>query len=79
MGVTVIGGLTMSTLLTLLIVPAAFSLAVGVERWIGPRLGKRLLTYKPGDELGGGPVIEGPTGGPALPPAPGKLGYDPAE
>lgn len=79
MGVTVIGGLTMSTILTLLIVPAAFSLAVGVERWIGPRLGRRLLTYKPGDELGSGPVIEGPAGGPALPPATGKLGYDPAE
>ena len=79
MGVTVIGGLAMSTILTLLIVPAAFSLAVGVERWIGPRLGKRLLTYKPGDELGSGPVIEGPVGGPALPPATGKLGYDPAE
>ncbi|MDQ1229525.1 MULTISPECIES: efflux RND transporter permease subunit [unclassified Sphingomonas] len=79
MGVTVIGGLAMSTILTLLIVPAAFSLAVGVERWIGPRLGKRLLTYKPGDETGGGPVIEGPTGGPALPPATGKLGYGPAE
>ncbi|WP_267434220.1 efflux RND transporter permease subunit [Sphingomonas sp. GM_Shp_1] len=79
MGVTVIGGLAMSTILTLLIVPAAFSLAVGVERWIGPRLGKRLLTYKPGDELGAGPVIEGPAGGPALPPATGKLGYGPAE
>ena len=79
MGVTVIGGLALSTILTLLIVPAAFSLSVGVERWIGPRLGRRLLTYKPGDELGGGPVIEGPAGGPALPPATGKLGYDPAE
>ncbi|MGE7207649.1 efflux RND transporter permease subunit, partial [Sphingomonas sp. NPDC019816] len=79
MGVTVIGGLTMSTLLTLLIVPAAFSLAVGLERWIGPRLGRRLLTYKPGDEQGSGPVIDGPAGGPALPPATGKLGYDPAE
>ncbi|MGW8137220.1 efflux RND transporter permease subunit [Sphingomonas zeae] len=79
MGVTVIGGLALSTVLTLLIVPAAFSLAVGVERWIGPRLSKRLLTYKPGDELGSGPVIEGPVGGPALPPATGKLGYDPAE
>ncbi|WP_230482573.1 efflux RND transporter permease subunit [Sphingomonas sp. Leaf21] len=79
MGVTVIGGLAMSTILTLLIVPAAFSLAVGVERWIGPRLGKRLLTYTPGDEVGAGPVIEGPAGGPALPPATGKLGYGPAE
>jgi multidrug efflux pump subunit AcrB len=50
MGVTVIGGLSLSTLLTLLIVPAGFSLAVGAERWIGPRLGRRLLNYQPGDE-----------------------------
>ncbi|MEP9401329.1 efflux RND transporter permease subunit [Sphingomonas sp. VNH70] len=49
MGITVIGGLTISTLLTLLIVPGAFSLAVGFERWIGPRLSRRLLTYRPGD------------------------------
>ena len=50
MGITVIGGLIMSTLLTLLIVPATFSLAIGFEQWIGPHLRKRLLTYKPGDE-----------------------------
>ncbi|HEX7656289.1 MAG TPA: efflux RND transporter permease subunit, partial [Sphingomonas sp.] len=56
MGITVIGGLTLSTVLTLLIVPAAFSLAVGAERWIGPRLGRRLLSYQPGDE--GTPVID---------------------
>ncbi|MGN6278882.1 MAG: efflux RND transporter permease subunit [Sphingomonas sp.] len=56
MGITVIGGLIVSTLLTLLIVPAAFSLAVGAERWIGPRLGRRLLTYQPGDE--GVPAID---------------------
>ena len=42
MGVTVIGGLIVSTLLTLLIVPAAFSLAVGFEQRIGPRLMRRL-------------------------------------
>ncbi len=36
MGVTVIGGLIVSTLLTLLIVPAGFSLAVGFEERIGP-------------------------------------------
>jgi predicted RND superfamily exporter protein len=36
MGVTVIGGLIVSTLLTLLIVPAGFSLAVGLEERIGP-------------------------------------------
>jgi multidrug efflux pump subunit AcrB len=56
MGVTVIGGLLLSTLLTLLIVPASFSLAVGIERWLGPKLGKRLLTYSPGDD--GRPVID---------------------
>lgn len=50
MGIVVIGGLTLSTLLTLLIVPAIFSLAVGLEQWLGPRLARRLLTYKPGDD-----------------------------
>uniref|UniRef100_UPI0035C6AE28 efflux RND transporter permease subunit n=1 Tax=Sphingobium sp. TaxID=1912891 RepID=UPI0035C6AE28 len=49
MGITVIGGLLLSTLLTLVIVPATFSLALGIEEWIGPRLGRRLLTYRPGD------------------------------
>ena len=57
MGVVVIGGLILSTMLTLVIVPASFSLAVGIERWIGPKLGRRLLTYRPGDD--GQPVIEG--------------------
>ncbi len=38
MGVVVIGGLIMSTALTLVIVPASFSLAVGVEEWLAPRL-----------------------------------------
>jgi multidrug efflux pump subunit AcrB len=65
MGITVIGGLALSTLLTLLIVPASFSLAIGVEKWMGPRLRRRLLTYKPGDEHGpqDGPVIEQLPGG----------------
>jgi multidrug efflux pump subunit AcrB len=45
MGTVVIGGLIMSTLLTLLIVPAGFSLADGVEKRIGPWLRRRLLTY----------------------------------
>ncbi|RYY44642.1 MAG: efflux RND transporter permease subunit, partial [Sphingomonadales bacterium] len=52
MGITVIGGLVVSTVLTLLIVPALFSLAIGVERWMGPRLRRSLLTYTPGDENG---------------------------
>jgi multidrug efflux pump subunit AcrB len=50
MGITVIGGLILSTLLTLIIVPATFSLALGVEEWLGPRLSRKLLTYKPGDD-----------------------------
>jgi multidrug efflux pump subunit AcrB len=53
MGITVIGGLILSTILTLVIVPAIFSLAVGVEDWVGPRLGRRLLTYKSGDDRAG--------------------------
>ncbi len=47
MGTVVIGGLIMSTALTLLIVPAAFSLADGVEKRIGPMLRRSLLTYQP--------------------------------
>ena len=66
MGITVIGGLTLSTLLTLLIVPAGFSLAVGAERWIGPRLGRRLLNYQPGED--GTPVID-------QKPGPRPIGY----
>ena len=50
MGITVIGGLLLSTLLTLVIVPATFSLALQLEGWAGPRLGRRLLTYKAGDD-----------------------------
>jgi multidrug efflux pump subunit AcrB len=49
MAVTVIGGLILSTLLTLLIVPAGFSLADSFEKWLGPVFG-RVLTYKPGDD-----------------------------
>ena len=58
MGTVVIGGLTLSTVLTLLIVPASFSLAVGIEKWLGPKLGRRLLTYRPGDE--DRPILEQP-------------------
>jgi multidrug efflux pump subunit AcrB len=35
MGVTVIGGLIFSTILTLLLVPAYFSIAIDMEKWIG--------------------------------------------
>ncbi len=50
MGTVVIGGLILSTLLTLLIVPAGFSLADGVEKRLGPWLRDKLLSYKPGDD-----------------------------
>ncbi|MEC3912651.1 efflux RND transporter permease subunit [Sphingobium sp. CR2-8] len=50
MGITVIGGLMLSTVLTLVIVPAIFSLAIGLESWVGPRLGRGLMTYRPGDD-----------------------------
>ncbi|MDG6079522.1 efflux RND transporter permease subunit [Erythrobacter litoralis] len=67
MGTVVIGGLTLSTLLTLLIVPAGFSLADGFEKRLGPWLRERFLTYRPGDE--------------AWQSAPGgrEVGIDPAE
>ena len=63
MGVTVIGGLIVSTLLTLLIVPAIFSLAVGAEQRAGPALRRLFLTYRPGDENKAG--IDGPAPYPA--------------
>lgn len=47
MGTVVIGGLILSTLLTLLIVPAGFSLADSFERRVGPWLRDKFLTYKP--------------------------------
>jgi multidrug efflux pump subunit AcrB len=50
MGTTVIGGLLLSTMLTLLIVPAGFSIADGLEKRLGPWLRHRVLTYRPEDE-----------------------------
>lgn len=47
MGIVVIGGLVLSTALTLLIVPAAFSLADGLEKRLGPSLRRRFLTFEP--------------------------------
>ncbi|MCA0910226.1 efflux RND transporter permease subunit [Qipengyuania gaetbuli] len=67
MGWVVIGGLILSTLLTLLIVPAGFSLADGFEKRLGPWLRQRFLTYKPGDEHK------------PLQPLGGEAGIDPAE
>jgi hypothetical protein len=40
MGVTVVGGLIFSTILTLLLVPAFFSIAIDIEMWIARMFGK---------------------------------------
>ena len=40
MGITVIGGLIFSTLLTLLLVPSYFSIALDIEKWIGAKFHK---------------------------------------
>ena len=66
MGTVVIGGLLMSTLLTLLIVPAGFSLAVGIEKRLGPKLRRALLSYDP---LRDGPRGVDPHAGEAAQPA----------
>jgi len=42
MAIAVIGGLVTSTLLTLIIVPAIFSVFDDIERWIAPKAGKLL-------------------------------------
>jgi len=55
MGVTVIGGLIFSTMLTLLLVPAFFSIAIDIETWIGRKFTKLIdngEAHKPMD----GPV-----------------------
>ncbi|WP_156256761.1 efflux RND transporter permease subunit [Sandarakinorhabdus oryzae] len=47
MGIVVIGGLIVSTALTLIIVPAGFSIAVSVEEWLAPRM-RRWFTNNEG-------------------------------
>jgi len=72
MGFTVIGGLILSTMLTLVIVPAGFSLADGFERRAGPWLRRNLLTYRPGDE--DRPIDASPSGRDRPSDAPGRPG-----
>ena len=57
MGITVIGGLILSTALTLLIVPAVFSLALGAEKRIGRHL-RRVITYKGPEDHGPAPATQ---------------------
>ena len=40
MAICIIGGITLSTILTLIIVPAAFTIADDIEKWLAPRFGK---------------------------------------
>jgi multidrug efflux pump subunit AcrB len=47
MAVAVIGGLLTSTLLTLVIVPAAFTVVDDLERWIGPKVSGALAARPP--------------------------------
>ena len=54
MGVTVIGGLIVSTILTLVIVPASFSIALDIESWLG-RLFGGLVTH---DGIEGDPLSQ---------------------
>jgi multidrug efflux pump subunit AcrB len=60
MAIAVIGGLLTSTVLTLVVVPAVFTILDDLERWLAPRASK-LLAPPPGSVAGEG----------APPPAPG--------
>ena len=51
MGVTVIGGLIFSTLLTLLLVPAFFSIAIDIEAWIARKFSRLLDNGEPHEPM----------------------------
>ena len=49
MAIAVTGGLVTSTILTLVIIPAVFTLVDDVEQWLGPRVARLLMpTRDPG-------------------------------
>jgi hydrophobic/amphiphilic exporter-1 (mainly G- bacteria), HAE1 family len=52
MAIAVIGGLITSTALTLVIVPAVFTVLDDVERWIAPKAGRLLADRTAGSEQG---------------------------
>ena len=58
MAIAVIGGLITSTMLTLVIVPAIFTIFDDIERWMGPKAGK-LLAEPPSLEEPPRPVQAG--------------------
>ena len=47
MAIAVIGGLVTSTVLTLVMVPAAFTFMDDIERWLGRIIGRRLVNDEP--------------------------------
>lgn len=51
MGIVVIGGLILSTVMTLILVPAGFSLADSAEKWVGRKIGSKVLAdYTPPED-----------------------------
>jgi multidrug efflux pump subunit AcrB len=76
MAIAVIGGLTLSTILTLIIVPAAYSVADDVEKWVG-RYAARIVSS---DAAASAPALaDGPARPAALPGGPPPAAPLPAE
>jgi multidrug efflux pump subunit AcrB len=74
MAIAVIGGLITSTLLTLVIVPAVFTVFDDLERWLAPKAGKLLADpigtpsgRLPGAPVAGVPIALGPNSAGILP------------
>ena len=65
MAIAVIGGLLTSTVLTLVVVPAVFTILDDVERWLAPRASK-LLAPPPGSVAGEGAPPSAPGPGAAV-------------
>ena len=55
MATAVIGGLVASTLLTLVVVPAVFTMFDDIERWMAPRASKLLAEPDPAAARGAAP------------------------
>jgi multidrug efflux pump subunit AcrB len=66
MAIAVIGGLITSTFLTLLIVPAGFTIVDDFEKWLGPKISRKLLTSDPAT---GATIPKQGKSGPAAQPA----------
>jgi HAE1 family hydrophobic/amphiphilic exporter-1 len=49
MAIAVAGGLITSTALTLVIVPAVFTLIDDIESWLGPKIARMFMTTSPSE------------------------------